>query len=1112
MKKFNEPAKRLFIVTCNHNHITGILDHIQLIKQVWDKKSEIVVSDFPVPDQHNLIIEEFTDSEFTFLLREMKSKFPKTKFHILMTEVPSRERVNSTNESGEVLLNVSQFAHVENSLESRLARIIVRARHLMVSGRRAVPAKSWTRVKLYTWSRYWLASAIRFGNRILITFPATPRRKFKQVAKSISKFFTASLPSFQKPNAASMLRLSRYITPKKLQQFASRIPTVIKEQSQIEYFRQRGHALSKTADIFDSWLSMHPAIDVAVLEIFSKPSVTLFPEFDMASVRLKKERTDTLLFASTGAGSIYRDRVLSDISNESRKRQPTFLAKRTGFVTDDHLINNFHATLNIPQTGNWPISSPVRIYRSIVIGLPPIVWKKFKDHPIENCALELRKTLTSGEFYTFTDELEQRVQTYNKIANDLNDKAFETLQIEEQIVNESQIEHFFDRELFLNVQPLLNSQPRLLAEFKTENLVEFNNQMLKIPKYVGEVNFSSKWETLSKYVVNDSSDLISIVVRAMDQSEPILPIGAFNRIPFYASKTSIYKQDGDFSLEPDNNFWPDRESPPTIIGTIASINGLINLVHHRTSVFALPPELGEVDFSDTNQDLNRFQFKKIDTLVDNLHASAGDIRRDEDDKITCVIGSSQFNIHPNRIFKRELKPQTHFKNLFDGPEKLFELGTIFGPGTNYNLLFYGNEVFSIPQSIGDINLKDNSQQFVEYRHQNSASVARFVLNIIDDFRKPQLDEDNKPVKLDLNTTTLLIASFADHKLVSKEGKLFWVPKNTGSETDSLPSLNPKTELPRLLLAEFTNILSRIAKKPVECDEATFCRAIEYEITSEDTATVEECQFTVQNHRLSKCTDGRIAVTSGQGYDIFFKETAQAARFIALKLRSSLSLRNDAFLVASFGTKNLILFEDSLFWIPQGIYFDQNDTRRHEMRIKCKAELQGLIFDEVSNNYNIQNYPVSMCDEAFLINNILLEIERNLQSSNSILSFGKYSFKVAPNGKYTVRSTDDREIVFKNINDTINFLIIKFRDQILVNETPILIASFQEHNLVSLGQQLFWIPKEESFDYKNPEKTSRWLVSNKELSKRIKIETGVSKTSLNYIDIRLFNKNTYTSTI
>ena len=49
-------------------------------------------------------------------------------------------------------------------------------------------------------------------------------------------------------------------------------------------------------------------------------------------------------------------------------------------------------------------------------------------------------------------------------------------------------------------------------------------------------------------------------------------------------------------------------------------------MHHRTSVFALPPELGEVDFSDTNQDLNRFQFKKIDTLVDNLHASAGDIR------------------------------------------------------------------------------------------------------------------------------------------------------------------------------------------------------------------------------------------------------------------------------------------------------------------------------------------------------------------------------------------------------------------------------------------------------------------------------------------------------
>ena len=60
----------------------------------------------------------------------------------------------------------------------------------------------------------------------------------------------------------------------------------------------------------------------------------------------------------------------------------------------------------------------------------------------------------------------------------------------------------------------------------------------------------------------------------------------------------------------------------------------------------------------------------------------------------------------------------------------------------------------------------------------------------------------------------------------------------------------------------------------------------------------------------------------------------------------------------------------------------------------------------------------------------------------------------------------------------------------------------------MAQQLFWIPKEESFDYKSPEKTSRWLVSSKELAKRITIETGVSKTSLSHIDIDSSTKTIY----
>ena len=99
----------------------------------------------------------------------------------------------------------------------------------------------------------------------------------------------------------------------------------------------------------------------------------------------------------------------------------------------------------------------------------------------------------------------------------------------------------------------------------------------------------------------------------------------------------------------------------------------------------------------------------------------------------------------------------------------------------------------------------------------------------------------------------------------------------------------------------------------------------------------------------------------------------------------------------------------MFWIPHGVYFDQNDTQRH----KCNHQrIAGTGLDGC-NNDNTQDDPGSMCDEAFLINNILLEIEQNIQSSNLSLSFGKYSFKVAPNGKYTVRTTDERNCFQKH---------------------------------------------------------------------------------------------------
>ena len=58
-----------------------------------------------------------------------------------------------------------------------------------------------------------------------------------------------------------------------------------------------------------------------------------------------------------------------------------------GFVSDQEFVANACFSLNVPQSESWPISSPARIYRAIQIGVIPVSYKKFQDHPIERCSI-----------------------------------------------------------------------------------------------------------------------------------------------------------------------------------------------------------------------------------------------------------------------------------------------------------------------------------------------------------------------------------------------------------------------------------------------------------------------------------------------------------------------------------------------------------------------------------------------------------------------------------------------------------------------------------------------------------------------------------------------------
>jgi hypothetical protein len=59
------------------------------------------------------------------------------------------------------------------------------------------------------------------------------------------------------------------------------------------------------------------------------------------------------------------------------------IAKHYELISPQYLFN-----LNPPQHARWPYSSPMRIFRAIMLGQIPVITKRFHDHFIEDVAMQ----------------------------------------------------------------------------------------------------------------------------------------------------------------------------------------------------------------------------------------------------------------------------------------------------------------------------------------------------------------------------------------------------------------------------------------------------------------------------------------------------------------------------------------------------------------------------------------------------------------------------------------------------------------------------------------------------------------------------------------------------
>jgi len=122
---------------------------------------------------------------------------------------------------------------------------------------------------------------------------------------------------------------------------------------------------------------------------------------------------------STGNINQYRSTRAEYLKQVCKTQNLPLKIREVGFVSDERMKKQAMASLNIPQSKSWPISSPARILRSLEQGILPVMDRIFNDHPLEACALSFLDAARYGDRNAkqeWQQLIKSNVKKYNKLA------------------------------------------------------------------------------------------------------------------------------------------------------------------------------------------------------------------------------------------------------------------------------------------------------------------------------------------------------------------------------------------------------------------------------------------------------------------------------------------------------------------------------------------------------------------------------------------------------------------------------------------------------------------------------------------------------------------------
>lgn len=536
---------RLHICTGNHRKIEGISDHITLITDGLEEHGiRVEVGPTLCSNCPNLIIEEFSNPKFISYLKKFKNENQNVKLILLMTELPS-----SVAGKGIVL---NEFMSKNATVTSYIWRAVLWLR----SFTQAVISPEPNKLRNLIAGK--IRTIIRFFSKYIKLFPSVPNAARNVYSRSNPLYRLMRGFKFKIKKLTSALYLS--------------FVAESNDHYYMEYMALRGKKLVEVIDLFDAFWDMHPIISANMYDLFAIRSVSLLPKLSNPKF-IPIDNPPS--FVSTGLSTVYRSETIRKL----RERFKDAKFNQVGFESDKTLLAHSLMTLNIPQSAEWPMSSPVRVYRSIQAGLLPVMFKKYNDHPIEKCTFSLDEVIEfPGKMRELNfDHFYRNIEQYNQFCGSIWTEISERLRADfaETTYVQKSSTQVDDEAYFV---------PILERTTGGHNIVSFGSTFYAVPLASGNVNLAVREEREALKIRGFSLDETIGLALLEEESKSIL------------CGTLL-----------------EEESISILCGTLFEMKEKFSVVKFKRSLYLLSDKLGAVEV-DKNE-LAMAEFKVEPQLI-----------------------------------------------------------------------------------------------------------------------------------------------------------------------------------------------------------------------------------------------------------------------------------------------------------------------------------------------------------------------------------------------------------------------------------------------------------------------------------------------------------------